>query len=144
MHDGQGILIIDDDVDYCCLLQLAFHEVDVLSPVEAVHDGRAAIEHLLQISTGIGGVMPGLVLLDLRMPGLSGIEVLRWMRGQPFLASVPIVVFTGLEGGRELAQAAALGASAVHLKPFSYRELMHEAKELRDTYVLPGHLQVAA
>jgi CheY-like chemotaxis protein len=145
VSEESGILIIDDDVDYCCLLQLAFQEAKVVNPTEAVHDGWAAVHHLEQLAPGgLAGIMPGLILLDLRMPGLSGIEVLRWIRNQYFLRGVPVVVFTGLEGGKELAQAIAFGASALHAKPFSYRDLVREAKELEEAYLQPHELKHAA
>ncbi|HZR20831.1 MAG TPA: hypothetical protein VFE51_26350, partial [Verrucomicrobiae bacterium] len=61
-----------------------------------------------------------------------------------FLDQVPVVVFTGLEAGKELAQSVTLGATDVREKPFSYRELIHEAKELRDTYLPTRELKHAA
>ena len=145
VREENGILIIDDDVDYCCLLQLAFQEAEVTNPTEAIYDGWAAVHHLAQLASGdLGGIMPGLILLDLRMPGLSGIEVLRWTRNQYFLQATPVVVFTGLEGGNELAEAIALGASALHAKPFSYRDLVREAKELKEAYLQSHELKHAA
>jgi CheY-like chemotaxis protein len=145
MSEDQKILIVDDDVDFCCLFQLAFHEVDAGNSVEAIHDGRSAVSHLRQLTDGNrDAIIPGLILLDLRMPEVSGLDVLRWIRSQSALSHVPVVVFTGLEGGKELAQSVALGATAVREKPFSYRELIHEAKELRDTYLETRELRHAA
>lgn len=138
-------MIIDDDVDYCCLMQIAFQEANISRPTEAIHDGWDAIDHLRQFADGSQvGIPPGLILLDLRMPGLSGLEVLRWIRNQPLLTDVPVVVFTGLEACKELSEATASGATSVRAKPFSYRELVHEAAELRDTYLESHELKSAA
>jgi two-component system response regulator len=145
MRAGHSILIIDDDIDYCCLLQLAFHEAAVANPVEAVHDGSSAVDYLRELAGGdLGRIWPGLILLDLRMPGLSGLEVLRWIRSQPFLEDVPVVVFTGLQDGKELSQSVQLGATAVREKPFSFRALIREARELRETYLEASELKHAA
>lgn len=145
MSGGSTILIIDDDVDYACLLQVAFEETRISRPIELVHDGGAALERLgPSACKNVDGSLPCLILLDLRMPGISGLEVLGWIRHQEHLAQIPVVVFTGLEAGKESIQAAALGASAIHVKPFSYKELINEVKGLREAYLDEGTLKHAA
>ena len=145
MDENRTILIIDDDLDYCCLLEIAFQEAKVHNPIEVVHDGWSAVDYLQQHGMkNLDGEVLGLILLDLRMPGLSGLEVLRWIRRQPPLVEVPTVVFTGLEAGNELSQACELGATELRTKPFSYRELIQEAKSLRDTYIEPTLVKHAA
>jgi two-component system response regulator len=145
VREDRSILLIDDDVDFCCLLQIAFEEVSVSPSIEVVHDGWAAINTLRErIEGGILGAVPRLVLLDLKMPGLSGLEVLHWVRGQPALDHVPVVVFTGLEEAKEHSRAMSLGATELRMKPFAYRDLIKEAANLRDTYVEDGALKHAA
>lgn len=145
VREDRPILLIDDDVDFCCLLQIAFEEASVTPLIEVVHDGWAAIQNLRErIEGGILGALPRLVLLDLKMPGFSGLEVLRWIRGQPALEHVAVVVFTGLEEGREHSLAISLGATELRMKPFSYRDLIKEAANLRDTYVEDDALKHAA
>ena len=145
MREERLILLIDDDVDFCCLFQIAFEEARITPPIEIIHDGWAAIETLRErIEGGILGAVPRLILLDLRMPGLSGLEVLRWIREQPALDHVAVVVFTGLEEAREHSRAISLGATALRIKPFAYRDLIKEATDLRDTYVEDSALKHAA
>jgi DNA-binding response OmpR family regulator len=141
MLDQRSILVIDDDSDYCCLLQSAFREAHVDNPIEVTSDGWTAINSLRRLaSTG----EPALVLLDLLLPRLSGVEVLRWIRSQPRLDNVPIVVFTGLEGGEETSKARALGAASLRVKPFSYHDLVQEVKKLQELYLRPQELKHAA
>ncbi len=144
MRQDQSILIVDDDVDFCCLLQIAFQEAQVGRLIEVLHDGWAAIERLRESGDRVGNFPPALVLLDLRMPVLNGLEVLRWMRAQPRFDEVPVVVLTGLEAGREHAQAVSLGATSLRVKPFSYRDLVKEAAALRETYLEDHALKHAA
>jgi CheY-like chemotaxis protein len=92
----------------------------------------------------VGNLTPGLVLLDLRMPGLNGLEVLRWIRSQPFYRETPVVVFTGLEAGGDHSEAVSLGATSLRLKPFTYRDLVKEAQVLCETYLEDHALKDAA
>ncbi len=145
MREDRPILLIDDDVDFCCLLQIAFEEASVTPLIEVVHDGWAAIENLRERIEGrVLGAVPRLVLLDLKMPGLSGLEVLRWVRGQPALDHVAVVVFTGLEDAGEHSRAMSLGATELRIKPFAYRDLIKQAANLRDTFVEDVALKHAA
>lgn len=145
VREDRPILLIDDDVDFCCLFQIAFEQAHITPAIEVIHDGWAAIENLRErIESGMPGAIPRLILLDLRMPGFSGLEVLRWIREQSRLDPVAVVVFTGLEDASEHSQAISLGATALRLKPFAYRDLIKEAADLRDTYVEDAVLKHAA
>jgi CheY-like chemotaxis protein len=145
VREDRPILLIDDDVDFCCLFQIAFEEARITPGIEVIHDGWAAVENLRErLESGMPGAVPRLILLDLRMPGFSGLEVLRWIREQSPLDPVAVVVFTGLEEAREHARAIRLGATALRLKPFAYRDLIKEAADLRDTFVEDGALKHAA
>jgi DNA-binding response OmpR family regulator len=147
LKGSKPVLIVDDDVDYSCLMQVALMEAEVNNPILVVNDGCAALDYGRGAQSehpwGSGGV-PALVLLDLWMPKISGLEVLSWMRGLPRWMNVPVVVFTGVEAGDEPSQALALGASSVLMKPFTYRELVQTARELRDSYLPDQSLVQAA
>lgn len=143
MNPESIIFIIDDDPDFSCLLQVALREAGVTQPVEILVDGQAAIERLRSFRSP-RDAMPALVLLDMKMPGLNGLEVLSWIRTQASLGSVPVALLTGIQKDDECNQALALGASSLHLKPFTYFELLQEVKLLRDSYLKPEQLQHAA
>src|ERR1700694_2508852 len=136
MFESRSILVIDDDPDYLCLLQIAVQEARISYQLEIKQDGRAAVNYLQQFdSQEAVGSPPGLILLDLRMPGVSGLEVLRWIRSQQYLDDVAVVVLTGIESEDELAQAIQLGATSFRVKPFSYRQLVQEIKDLSAIYL---------
>ena len=143
---NQSIVIVDDDRDYSYLLQAAFQELEVQNPIALLEDGWAAVKYLEQTRTGghepIG--FPALVVLDLKMPRLGGLEVLRWIRRQEQLLHVPVVVVSGAEENQEGSRAIASGATAFYVKPFSYRELVQQATHLRDSYLAVTRLEHAA
>jgi two-component system, OmpR family, phosphate regulon response regulator PhoB len=109
------ILLVEDDSDirYMVSYKLTKGGFDVIEAADGVAALRAADEHL-----------PDLVLLDVRMPRMSGIEVCRRLRGRPGTAAVPIIVLTGRTNPGEIEQAYAAGATEYVVKPFSPRELL--------------------
>lgn len=144
MDNSGAILIVDDDEDFSCLLELALREVRVENPIEVMNDACSALDYLERLSHPGAQSVPALVLLDLRMPKLCGLEVLRRIRYEPRINQVPIVVLTGLESGEEPATALQLGAASVMLKPFAYRELVKAAHALREQYLERWQLAHAA
>jgi CheY-like chemotaxis protein len=93
--------------------------------VEVVHEGGSAVPRLQR------GAVPRFLLLDLRMPGLSGVDLLRWVRGREELRQLLVVVLTGSNNRRELDEALAAGADVLLLKPFRFEDLVRQFKELR-------------
>src|SRR5882762_8837912 len=114
-----AILLVEDDEADIFLLRRAFRNARIANPLIEVRDGQAAIQYL----SGVGAYadrarypIPFLVLLDLRLPKLSGFEVLEWIRDQPELAELIVVVWTASAQVPEVAKAQELGANAYLVK----------------------------
>src|SRR5258705_12172576 len=114
-HEHAVILLAEDREDDILLVQRAFAKGEIANPLFVVRDGDEAICYL----SGIGKYgnraeypLPDLLLLDLKMPRTDGFEVLRWVRQQPGLSALRIVVLTSSENIRDVNQAYRLGANS--------------------------------
>jgi len=115
------ILIVEDNTNDALLVLQTLKQASVPHLVQAVPDGETALAYL----SGMGAYsdrekfpLPSLVLLDLKMPGIDGFEVLAWVRQQPQFKDLRVVVLTSSTDGRDLNKAYRLGASSFLLKPF--------------------------
>lgn len=116
--DREILLAEDDDVDVA-LMQRALRDVAVLNPLVVAHHGREAIEFLERRCANGQDRLPALVILDLKMPLRSGIEVLQWMRKQPALRCLPVLMFSSSAHRDDIERAYAIGANAFIIKPAS-------------------------
>src|ERR1700674_4968478 len=97
MPDQALILLVEDREDDVLLVRRAFAKANVLNPMQVVRDGREAIAYLKgegKYSNRAEYPLPELLLLDLKMPGTDGFDVLKWMRQQPGLKALRVVVLT--------------------------------------------------
>jgi CheY-like chemotaxis protein len=137
-----NILVAEDDANDVLLLRRAFHKADVSAKLHFVFDGREAIDYLQKL---IGQAdrtrfpIPDLLMLDLNMPAVGGLEVLTWLRTQPELASLRVVVFSSCIAPDTSAQAARLGAYRCITKPMNPLEWVPIFRELHGE--LPGSEQ---
>src|SRR5438094_370824 len=109
------ILLADDSANNAEFIKRAFRAAGYDNPIQAVCRGEEAIEYLKgegEYSDRAKFPLPALLLLDTRMTGISGWEVLRWVRQQPEFASLFVVVFTGSEYPGDRQKAQDLGANA--------------------------------
>src|SRR6266705_793377 len=116
---GSAVLAADDPND-ASLLRRAFTRAGVTAPLHFVRHGREAIDYLLGVPPFDNRAvypLPTLVLLDLNMPRLSGLEVLAWLRREPSLVSLPVVILTSSWEVEDMRRANVLGATAYHVKP---------------------------
>ena len=115
------VLIIDDDADVRRLLQKALEKQGFL--VETAGDGESGLAQA-------GERSPGLILLDLSMPGMDGFAVLQALKESPAAAEVPVIAMTGSPGLKTTARARvlALGASDFITKPFDLQMLVEEIR----------------
>src|SRR5262249_19916480 len=103
-----------------------------------------AVRHLKETPSTEGNGVPALVILDLRLPGISGLEVLRWIKNQLRLADVPVLIFTGVATGDELLRARELGAASLFTKPFAYGDLVRQLESIRQLYLETREFSKAA
>lgn len=112
-----GILIAEDDPDDEILLRRAFRKAGITSPLHFARDGVELMEMLSMCLDNPGACVPGLVILDMRMPRRSGLQVLEWLSRQPRGREFKTLMLTGSAAPSEMRRAVELGAAACLVKP---------------------------
>jgi len=132
------VLHVDDDPNDVELLRAATHKADVRITLHNVEDGDQAMAYL----SGQGLYadraryqLPALILLDLKMPRTSGFEVLKWIRRQPALGELPVVVLSGSELPDDIQQAYAVGANSYLIKPFGFEALVSLVRNISSVWL---------
>ena len=127
------ILHVEDDSNDVLLIARAFRKAETSAQVQVVGDGEQAINYL----SGAGSFaqrdqfpLPSLVLLDLKLPRKSGIEVLEWIRRQPGIRRIPVVMLTSSRQPVDINRAYDLGANAYLVKPVNFDALVQMLKTL--------------
>ena len=119
------ILLVEDNPDDVLLMQRAFRKLNLLNPLRVIEDGEAAIAHLTEVCEGgVRSDVPALILLDLKLPRRSGLEVLEWLRDQPRLRRCPVVVLTSSKEAPDVRTAYDLGANSYLIKPVEFQAFL--------------------
>lgn len=114
------VLYIEDDANDVFFMRRAFRKLGLSETLAVAGDGDEGVAYLGGAGTFADREaypLPDIVLLDLKMPGRSGLEVLTWIRAQPTLASLKVVMFTSSTQRSDLAYCATHGADAYVVKP---------------------------
>ena len=114
---SRSILLVEDNEDDVFFFKAAAKKAGLSQGVISAGNGRDAIDTLKRYASGDSAVRLSLVLLDLKMPFVSGLEVLEWAQGQPALRFLPIVVLTSSEQEADIEAAYRLGAASFLVKP---------------------------
>jgi len=127
---GTPVLMADDDADDCLLAREAWEEIKSGHELRFVHDGQEVLDYVLHrglYTTQKSAPRPGIILLDLNMPKKNGHEVLREVKTNPELQTIPIIVFTTTRHIDEIIRAYKEGANAFMTKPSTfdgYRDIL--------------------
>jgi CheY-like chemotaxis protein len=128
------VLLVEDDEDHIFLVRRALRDLhDATVTVEVAGDGEQALERLARARYDQGGP-PQLVLLDLKMPRVDGLEVLRRIRSEETVHGVPVVVLTSSERQEDREQALRLGATWFVCKPIDGARFRSEIQQLGDRW----------
>ena len=134
----ETILVAEDNGDHIILIERAFKQARFLNPIRVVGDGAEAIAYL----NGDGKYadraeypLPGLLLLDLKMPNKDGFEVMEWIRTQPALRYLKIVVLTTTDRVYDVQRAYQLGASSFLVKPLDFRDFVQLGPTLKGFWI---------
>jgi CheY-like chemotaxis protein len=130
---GRVILLVEDNPDDELFARRAFAKVCPDARLIPARDGEIAIDYL----SGHGEFrdrshhpLPNLILLDLKLPRRSGLEVLEWLRNEPELQDITVVVLTSSEETRDVERAKALGVQAYYVKPVTNAAFLETAKSI--------------
>lgn len=130
----QTILVVEDDPNDVLLLQRTLRRTQLAKPLQVVSSGELAMAYLDgdgEYSNRKVFPMPGLIFLDLKLPGISGFEVLTWIRQQPRFRRLLVVVLTGSPLTIDIYRAYELGASSYLVKPVAAEALANVARTLK-------------
>ena len=116
------VLMADDDREDCQLTELALRQAHPDVALQFVHDGEELLDYLRHEGrfSGSEAPFPGLILLDVNMPRLDGMQALRRIKDDPQLRRVPVVMFTSSYADSDVNQSYDLGASAFITKPMDF------------------------
>jgi CheY-like chemotaxis protein len=128
MPGNHVILLAEDDANDVLLIQRAFQKAGFQNSLQVVCDGEKAIEYL----SGAGDYsdrkrfpLPFLLLLDLKMPGTGGFEVLQWVRADRGLKRLLVIVLTSSNLQSDVDRAYDLGANSYLVKPVEFQEMVN-------------------
>jgi CheY-like chemotaxis protein len=127
------ILLVDDDPNDIFLLKRALRQAHVRQPVRAVQDGEEAV-HYLEGRGHFGDrrkhPLPCILLLDVKLPKRSGLEVLKWVRSRPDLHDLPVLMITSSGEQSDRDEAQRHGVEAYRVKAVSFDDLVQLAREI--------------
>ena len=134
-NDLVNILLVDDDEDCRMFVRDAIEDGNIRNPVYEVTTGEEALDFLYQRGVHAEAPEVGLVYLDIEMPGISGQEVLKTIRGDSRFEHVPVVMMTGVTDDREKIEAARNRANSYTVKPHDPTEFMKTVIEATNYWI---------
>lgn len=123
------ILLVEDNPDDEELTRIAFQESNLLNDVVVARDGAEALDYLLDPENK-GHAIPNLVLLDLKLPKVDGLEVLKRMREEPRTRLLPVVVLTTSKEESDLINSYNLGCNSYIRKPVVFTDFIDAVRQL--------------
>nr|RNJ70013.1 MAG: response regulator [Leptolyngbya sp. IPPAS B-1204] len=127
------VLLVEDDDNDVLFMERAFDQANLQNPIQVIPDGDRAVDYLSGV--GLYGdrdryPLPVLILLDLKLPRRSGLEVLEWLQSQPGLRRLPVVVLTTSSENSDINRAYDLGANSYLVKPVAPDNLLNLVRTL--------------
>lgn len=126
------ILHVEDNADDVMLVALAFRKAGAAVNIEVATDGDKAIAAL---QNGLSGSPPACVLLDIKLPSKSGLEVLAWIRQEPRLKRLPVIMLTSSLLPSDINNAYDLGANSYLIKPPDLESLIALAQTINNYWL---------
>ena len=133
------MLLVEDDPNDIILIKRAFEKANITNPLQVVEDGEEAVAYLAgkgRYGDRQNYPLPILILLDLKLPRKSGHEVLEWLRQQPMLKRLTVVVLTSSQQSSDVNRAYDLGANSYLVKPVTFDALVEMVKSLNFYWII--------
>jgi len=137
--DNRIILLVEDNPDDVELTLRALKKNNVTNEVVVAHDGVEALDYLFGMGAYAGrdlSVMPTVILLDLKLPKMDGLEVLRRLRADDRTRLLPVVILTSSKEEQDIVNGYRLGANSYVRKPVDFAQFMEAVGQLRLYWLL--------
>lgn len=146
IEDGAEILLVEDNPNDEMLALLAFKRSNMADHVFVVRDGVEALDYVFRKGDYASrrSANPKVILLDLKLPLIDGIEVLRQIRNDPKTASIPVVMLTTSSEDRDLIETYRLGVNSYIVKPLDFEQFQDVARHLGYYWLLLNRQPAAA
>jgi two-component system response regulator len=137
------ILLVEDNADHAALTMRALRDGNMLNEIFWVKDGQEALDflgHRGRYADRAHAPRPGLILLDIRLPKVDGHEVLRHIKSDPVLKSIPVVMLTTSERDDEIASCYEAGANSYVAKPVKFTDFVRTVKSVKLYWIMVSQL----
>ena len=138
-RDPVEILLIEDDPAHAKLVVSALHKHNITNHIKVVEDGQSAVEFLFPEDNPHTGT-PRMILLDLGLPKIDGIEVLRRIKGNPRTRNIPVVIMTASRTDSDLEACLGLGVNSYIVKPVDFQKFADAVRSFDLQWVMLNHL----
>jgi CheY-like chemotaxis protein len=131
--ENKPILLVEDNPDDEALTLRALKKNHIGNHIIVAHDGVEAIDYLHGTGAHHGrdvAIQPAVILLDLKLPRIDGLEVLKRIRGNPLTAMLPVVVLTSSREDQDLVRSYSLGANSYVRKPVDFNQFVEAVRQL--------------
>ncbi|MEI6656153.1 MAG: response regulator [Verrucomicrobiota bacterium] len=140
--DAVDILLVEDNPQDAELIIRALRRLNIANPIFLVEDGAAALDFMLcrgNYAKRKSSRTPRVILLDLKLPKINGLEVLKVIKGTPHLRTIPVVVVTSSQEDPDIAAAYELGANSYVVKPVGADAFIEAMSKLGLYWLLVNH-----
>ncbi|MBN8564729.1 response regulator [Leptolyngbya boryana CZ1] len=142
LDPGVTVLLVEDTPSDAYLMMRGISQSQMTAQLHWVETGEAALQFLRQRAEIVDKNHPRLVLLDLNLPGMSGQEVLTYIKADSSLKHIPVIIFTTSSDPRDILKAYQLQANCYVIKPIEAQEFIHATQQLLNFWLaiacLPG------
>ena len=129
------VLLVEDDEGDVLMTREAFEFYKIRNPLHVVTDGEQALHFLRRSGQFAGAPRPGLILLDINLPRLSGLEVLAELKADPELAVIPVVMLTTSQAEEDILRSYKLHANAYVSKPVDFENFVAAIRQIDDFFL---------
>jgi CheY-like chemotaxis protein len=129
------VLLVEDDPGDVLMTREAFEHYKLRNVLHVVTDGEQALQFLRRTGSYADAPRPGLILLDLNLPRLDGLEVLAELKADPVLKVIPVVILTTSQAQQDVLRSYALHANAYVSKPVDFETFMEVIRQIDNFFV---------
>jgi CheY-like chemotaxis protein len=128
MSGNRPILLVEDNPMDVDLTRRAFAKRNLCNPLAVARDGEEALARMAKVEAG--ELLPAVILLDLKLPKVPGLEVLRQFKAHPIMNRAPVVILTTSREDADIEQAYALGVNSYIVKPVEFEKFIDVAAQI--------------